>query len=375
MVWKFRRWYFKVFTRYRRLSETYVMKRFLVILFLVSSIAFLYAQDGNKYDLLTEPYVQRPFTLHKGFIQLNGAYSHILGNNYFDIEGAKLNFNEVVRSMIEDDYHFSMGYGILELLEFRSNLTYRNRYESLPTYFVSNNMSFGTENTIFHSKGFSNLSTRLNVRTPVIFRNLQFYASGGLILPIFSQNPRQPNHTVTLLDPSDPGGSYELNYEFNAAPDIPAMFYHLGVGGVYSNDKIQITIRTEYESPFSETETYSWDYRLYGSEFEYIQAPYSMRSKGSFYSSIVMDLQLFPWFAVSGGYSNYQETPGWSDQSGQKVLLTKSSFGNILLGFEIQVSTHLRMNQQVYIPVSGRNTYSEFHVLTGLVYSFAPFAN
>ncbi|MEX0986367.1 MAG: hypothetical protein WD052_02735 [Bacteroidales bacterium] len=348
------------------------MKRLQTIMLFLILVSALGAQTTNKYDLLTEPYIKRPYTLHQGLLQFSGSYSHIMGNNYFDGDGNKLDFNEVVSSVIEDAYYIKFGYGILELLELNGEINMRNRFETLPTYFVSNNMNFGSENTLYHYKGLGFLQLELKARTPVFLSGFETFLSGGVTIPAGSGHPSQPDHAITIYNPADPGGSYELDYNFNPSPASPATFFHVSLGGRYSNNKVGISVNGTYTSPFKEVETYYWKYRLYGYDFQYSTSHYTIRPKGNIHAGILFDLQLFPWFATYTGYNFDHETPGWSDQTGQPVGLTTSSSGTALVGFEIQVSTHFRMIQQVYLPVTGKNRYSEFHILTGLTYTIAP---
>jgi len=327
------------------------------------------------YEKLTEPYIERPFTQHRGILSITGNYSHLLGNNYFDSEGTRLAYNEVVRSTIEDDFDLLLQYGILEFLEATAGIMYRNRYESFPTYFVSNSASSGSENTVYRYAGFSNLDAGLKARTPVIGAGFELYLSGGLLLPFPKQEPDQPAHSVFLYDPPDPGGSYELNYLFNPAPGLPGTSCYAGFGARFRNNNFGISLEGRYRSPLSEVNTFSWDYRLYGTTFAYSASPYTIRPKGSLRGVLIAEVQPYPWFAIFGGYYLEAETPGWSDKTGQAVSLTKSSMGNVHLGFEVQVSTHFRLLQKLYIPVHGRNAYTEFEVTTGLVWSLYPIKN
>jgi hypothetical protein len=331
------------------------------------------AQEKDSYALLTEPLLERPFTLHKNILTASATYGHFIGNNYFDADGTRLPFNESVRSMIENRFQFVVGYGILEYLEIQAAMDYRDRYETLPTYFVSNIASIGTENTTFHYRGLTNLALAVGMRLPIDITGFDHRIQGGLLLPFPDQSPGEPSHSITLYSPSDPGGSYDMEYMFNPSPGLVGTFYHAGIDLRYKTAKFGLSLAGRYTSPLGEVETYAWIQRRDGDVFRYEKSPYTLYPDRHILTHGEVQAQLFPWFAVFGGYRYHRILPGWTDMTGQQVRLDEQVTGTLTLGFEIQVATSIRMHQHIQVPLTGKETYSEFAVLTGIQYSIVPF--
>ena len=332
-------------------------------------------QGSNIYDLLTEPALTRPLTPHKGILQLSGGYGHLNGNNYFDATGTKLPFTEHVQTMIEHGYHFDLSYGIIEHLEFHAAVGYRNRHETLPTYLIDNHGNIGYEDRTFQTKGLTNFDFDLKYRLPVFMDGFDMYISGGISAPVTPQHTKTPEHSILIVNPADPGSAYVLQYNYNYASGSPAMFYFISTRMLYAIEKIGLSVNINMQMPFGEVETYNWKERLYGEDFFYEKIPFLLRPKGMIFGGVHMEAQPFPWFGVNIGYDIYKETPGWSDETGQAVALTTSSSGFVSAGFEIQISTHLRILQEVNIPIMGKNLYSEFRIQTGFTYSLVPLKN
>ncbi len=352
------------------------MKARLIILILLAFEAFtMKAQDVNIYDLLTEPSLVRPLTVHKGILQVYGGYSHLNGNQFFDASGSRLPFTEAVQSMIEHNYRLDLTYGILEHLEFYAGLSLRNRYETLPSYYIDNRPGIGYEDRTYHLSGISNLDLVLKYRLPVFLQGFDMYVYGGLLTPVSNQQPKAPAHSIILADSDDPASSYQLQYEYRQTAGSPAVFYSTGFKMLYAMEKIGVSVNMNLQNPFSSIETCTWVSRRYGEEFENLRLWYFTKPKGVIYGSVNLEAQPYPWFAVNAGYSYMSETPGWSEVTGQAVSLTRSTAGFATAGFEIQVSTHLRILQQVNIPVNGSNLYSEFGFSTGIIYSLVPLKN
>ncbi len=347
---------------------------FIAISFICCSFV-AQGQTKNVYDLLTEPSISRPLTLHKGFLQLYGGYSHLNSNTIFDQSGVRLPFTERGISMIENSYSFEMSYGILEHLEFSAGIGYKNRFETEPTYYIDNRPGISSEDRTYHQYGISNLDLKLKYRLPEIVSGLDLLIFGGILTPVSSQHTKIPTHSIVLEDESNPSTPYQVYYEFNPAAGSPAVFYNAGLQVKYVKEKIGFSGKIQMQNPFSDVETYTWVTRRYGEEFVHWKLWHFMHPKGMLYGNAQVVAQVYPWFAVNAGYDYFMETPGWTNISGQEVSLTTSSAGFIKTGFEIQVSTHLRILQQLYIPVNGKNTYSDFNVSLAVVYNMVPLKN
>ena len=329
----------------------------------------LLAQDAI-YDELTRPYVTRPSTLKAGYFEINGAYSHLLASNYYNAEGAKLEYSEMVRSILQDQIQFSFSYGLNDFLMIRGNMGYTNRKETSPTYYVFNGEGFSEDERLYQYRGISKLNIGGRIRTPAFLsERLQIFLDADAYIPISAAVSPLPKHKITYLDPSDPGSVYQMDYHYILSPFTPGFEFQFALGAYYNTDKLGGGAWFGYRNTSSLTDAYYWNQTNYGSTFIYQQVWYQLQPKGAVQGEIQFDYQLFPWFALLSRLNYFGETAGWTAITGERVRLEPTMLMQLVTGFDLQVSTHLRIAQYLHIPLTGVDRFSEFQVSIGLIYA------
>jgi len=349
------------------------MNRFIhILLILFGYFIGLSAQSEEIYYRLSEPTVVRPLTLYRGQLQFNTLLHHQTGNSLYDREGSKLPFNESARNYLANNFHFELGYGIMDFLDLTASIALYNEIETLPTYYILNMETGGEYNTLYHTKGLDNLDLLIRIRQPFLPTGLDFALSGGFSFPIFSQDPQQPEHTIHLYDPTDPGGSFTLNYLYRPRPDYNTIFYTAGGEVKYRDEKYSLYLGGSWQAPVREEATTIWNHRLYGDQFLYRTETAQRMPAGTLQLEAMTAIQFYPWFACIGSFRHHSESGGWSEETGSRISLPGVALGSISPGFEIQVTTHIRFLQFFDIPLYGKENYAVFSIRSGLSINVVP---
>jgi len=333
------------------------------------------AQTEEMYTRLSMPAVSRALSLYRGQLQIGTGLTHKSGNSYFDRYGTRLSFEESARDYLANNLHFSLGYGIIDFIEISSSISIHNEIEAFPIYTVLNGQAYGDDNTRYHTTGLNNLDLRIKVRQPLFESGFDLSIAGGISIPVSIQNPRQPGHAIYLEDPQDPGGVYELDYVYRPRPGSNSTYYYAGGDAKYGLERLGITLGGFWTAPLRAESSIRWKHRLYGDQFVYRIEAYDKLPQNSLGFHGVVTLQVFPWFACFAGWRHDLQFGGWSEITGTRISLPPSSLGAVTAGFEIQVTTNLRISQFFDIPIYGKEHYSEFSVRTGIGYSVVPLKN
>jgi hypothetical protein len=348
-----------------------IFKKYLSIIPVFISIALqLYGQVADKYDLLTESYVNRPLSMHKGQIQINSGYEFSIINAKYDQERKKIDLTVDGSVSAKHLIPVELKFGILEYLQLSASTTFANMGIRSQNYAVYNSESILYVSEINTYKGMNDLYFGTDLTAPFKWHFINWVISAGISMPVFNHEPDKPGHSYTILDPAT--GSAKLEYRYNRkyASGVPKGF--IGSSVKLRTSKMSFTGVFAYSTGIQNGESYDWNFRLVDDEFEYEKEKYM------FYPGQTTDyrgevaMQVISWFTLWSAFSGYRSSRGWSDITGKKVGIPEESLSNLSLGFEILISPALRIKQQIVLPVSGKNLIAQLGFQTGFSLNFIP---
>lgn len=344
--------------------------RITFFLFIVFYPVLSFAQSDKIYEVLTEPYVSRPLLLRKGHLQVNAGYRFMIANKEFDQNGQKLDLAEKGTTAFSNDFRLMFTYGIIEFIQFSASMYYINRVTTTPDLVIGNAGNIGNISKLNETKGLNDLDLNLAFRIPPFIKGFDLSFSGGLSIPTGKYKPDRPTHSI---DPPDPlGGSFDAVYQYHSNPGYGKPTYSAGSSLQFSTSKLAIIVSGNYNTGTGEAESITWNHRLNSGNFEYTEVPYSYLVGSSANFSGFGAFQIFPWLVGYGQFGYAVSSGGWTEITGQKIAIPKSGLGLFTAGYEIQVSTHIRFEQYVNIPVVGKENLSELSFYIGCSYNLIP---
>jgi len=347
-------------------------KIFFFFIFLLINYQIL-GQEDNSYDLLTERYVDRPIAMHKGQLQFNSGYEFSIINRKYDVSGKKIDLATDGSVSAKHLMPFELKFGILEYLQLTASTGYasiglRNQNHNIGS---SGSILYVSELTRY--KGFNDLFLGTALTAPIKWHPVNFVISAGIFLPLFNHEPDKPEHSYTILDPTN--GSASLIYKYNNKYSGGAMIGLLGTSLKIRTSRISLTGSFIYSTGLKDAKSVDWKFRLVENEFQYQKDEYQFNPgiTINYYSEVAV--QAIPWFTITSAFNGYKSSDGWSNITGKKVGYIKKSLNNLSLGYEILVSQNLRLEQHVILPVSGKNIMAQWAFLTGISLNIITFAD
>jgi len=341
------------------------MKKYLLlIIFLLIFLCSGYSQDSETYSLLTKKYTERPLTLYKGQLRFYTGYELSVLKKEFPESGEALNLAEDGRSAVKHKVPFALEFGILDYLQISAGMNYavsalRSRNRTIYGYDPFLDIYELTE-----TKGIDALSLGLTLRSPSIVSWLDFSVSGGMSVPLSDNTALQPEHEYFAVS-----GSAILNYHYIEKFSTGVNSGWFGADLKILNPKFSVRASFTLNSALSEGEDINWDSYLINDEFEYTSNEYNYYPGQSMMYEGMISIQAMDWLNIRTFINGYQSKNGWSDENGVKVARPERSVLNSGLGFEIQVTPNLRLDQQVQVPVTGKNYSGSLIYLSGFSYS------
>ncbi len=338
-------------------------------LFLIVIIPFTFltvrAQD-DPYSLLTEPYNERPLTLHQGQLQINGGYQLGISAGYIDPDGEKVDLRDNGTAVAGHRFLFDIRLGILEFLEFGASMNYETRGVRGQTLNIISGSNLKVVTNLNEYSGFNDLDLSLTARLPIDYKNYGFALTGLLSLPTAKHEPDEPSHYIEEVLPD--GSWTNVHYVFNENNGVGVLSAGAGARAKLAFGDFALFLEGLYRHPLQEGESIYWTSFL-DNEFSYEENPYAYLPRDFLYLSGMVNYQAVGWLNIFAGAQYQSETGGWFERGGVRYAYPGESILGLLTGLEIQVATHVRLFEYVHFPVSGQNVYSRFYIHTGLSYN------
>ena len=341
---------------------------------LIPVIIFFYLQlEGqvkSKYDLLTESYVARPLCMHKGQIQLNSGYEFSIINAKYDQEHEKVDLTMDGSVSAKHLIPVELKFGLLEHVQLSASTAYASLGIRSQCHNILSGESMLNVFEVNTYQGLKDLYLGTDLTAPFKGHLINWVISAGISLPVFNHEPDKPDHSYTIIDYVTGSARLEYRYNWKYATGVPKGF--LGSSIKLRTGKISITGVFTYITGMKSGESCDWNFRLVDNEFEYEREKYQFYPGQTFEYRGEVAVQTISWLTLWNAFSGYTSNRGWSSITGKKTGAPEESMTSLSLGFEILASPVLRFDQQIVLPVTGKNVIGQLVFQTGFSLNFIP---
>ena len=341
-----------------------MLRSYKLYIFLLLSFCFnVSGQGDNKYNLLTERYVDRPLAMHKGQFQIASGYQFSIINQKYDQDGNKIDLTIDGSVSAQHKLPFTVKYGLFEFLQFSISTSYASMGIRSQSRDVISDDSELFINELNKYIGFYDLYAGTDLTIPIKLHLINWVITAGVSLPVFNYEPDKPGHSFTPFDTQT--GLALLNYKYNHknATGIPDALF--GSAVKIRTKKFSFTGLVEYSAALKDGESYDWNFRWITNEFEYEKETYQFNTGKLLNIAGEAAWQAIDWFVLKGSITHFHQGNGWSNITGRKVGNPEISLTNFTVGYEILISPLLRIEQQIILPVNGKNILGQWAFLSG----------
>jgi len=343
------------------------------ILFTFLLITFPGICQDNAFSLLTERYVERPLSMHRRQLQINSGYEFSSLNKLYDFKGNSLDLNEEGIASAKHLFPVEIKYGILEWLQVGASMNYARMGLRTQNFNFITNAGKISHSEIKTWTGFDDLFLGVDLTAPVLPDVMNWVVSGGIVLPVFDHESDQPAHKIDFFNFYSDSTVIQYRYHYKFGNGIPIA--NIGTSLKFRFSKLAIATSFYVEKSLSEGESIYWQSRIAEGEVQYqkIEYQYDLGQTLDYHASLAY--QAINWLAVIFYYNGMNSAGGWTTETGKKVGTGRISINSLGVGYEIQVSIHLRLNQVIDIPVSGENTMAYWIFRSGISLNLIPSGN
>jgi len=346
---------------------------FLFYLFLTG--LNLNAQTLNDSILVNERKIDRPLTLHKGQLQFNPAYEISIISKKYDNNSNKIILANEGTASVLHKYYFELSYGILDFLQASVTLNYSKRGERHEDQRIW--LTFAEQPDFYiiyfdDHKGFEDFYLGTVIKLPLKTKKIEIALSPGFYIPLFSNNPKAPNNSISLSSDGQP--TTKIIYHDNHKTGNGSQALKIGASTIVrpGND-FSISAKMNYSWPISESESITWIHELNGATFIYDNIPYKYIIGNKLDYEVNLAYQAISWFNVSLSYYYTKTSSGWSEITGFRIRNPESKLSLLSIGYEIKATSKVWVNQFIDIPLSGKNQLAPFSIYLGISYNLFPF--
>ena len=342
----------------------------LAVLFPLLSLDLnkLSAQETDVYSLLTERYVDRPINVHRGQLTINSGYDFSIIKKNFDQDGKWDNLAKDGTAAATHLVPFNIKFGILEHIQFSSAINYSRTGIREREEWIQGWESALSINELNEIKGFDDLYLGLDVRIPFDFKNIDWTIFSGLYLPISNHKPDQPVHKIEHYQTDLYITNINLHFINKRSKGI--MVGSIGSAFKIHLSKFCVIANGAFSLGLQEGESILWHSSLIEDEFEYYSTDYQFKIGNEIYYNSILAWQALDWFAVTLSFSGNNIFGGWNNETGKKIKYDEQSIFTSGMGYEIQVSPHLRLFQNMELPIVGKNIQGLFIIQTGVIINY-----
>lgn len=326
----------------------------------------VYSQS-DRYSLLTEPFIDRPLSMHKGQIQINPAYQISISGGYFENDRAKTSLLEDGASVIGHSSFFNIKYGLFEYFELGAEMNYFKRGIRNTSLTYLDLYETVTITELIENKGFEDLLLSGTFRLPLNLEAFDIAFSAYYLLPVSSYSPESPNHSIESivagsifttinLHETIPNGQGVSSYGIGS--EFKLRFSNFAVSGAGS-----------YLSPTGEGLKGYWLEYVVDEEFVYEEIEYAYLPMSKINANLNIHYQPSGWLHLFGGLNLMSSGNGWFERNSLKYGYPEVLFYDFATGFEIQISPSIRLMELMKFPIGGQNSYASFSIFTGLSFN------
>ncbi|MDH5399617.1 MAG: hypothetical protein OEX02_15815 [Cyclobacteriaceae bacterium] len=319
--------------------------------------------------------MDRPITVFKGELRINGGYRFDIFNNRYDGAGEKINLSAMDgKAAFQDALFMNMRYGITDFLDIEVNLLDFKKMTVRETPVDIIEDVVWEISRLTETVGNEDLLLKLNMRWPGLPRVVDVGLSPGISFPTARHGEQQPQHGYNL-----PQSSLGID-----SPDAVYIDYHqvykwgAGVTRSYLEGMVKwrgqnVALSGAYSAhfPLKTGKAVYWIHRLDKAHFSYRSVEYEYDWADFYALNLMAEYQAYSWLDILMGFNHRTWKNGWEGMSGEIRALPERKLANLNLGYEVIITPKMWLRQWLRFPVSGKNTMSSFVVDTKFVYSLS----
>jgi hypothetical protein len=324
------------------------------------------AQSARDTILAKERSIDRPLTLHRGQLRIEGGYGLSAVTRRFDLDGDKIHLRDEGRSFVQHQWLVDVRYGLLENLTLIFSTNFRRQSERTEQVLtVTDEVTELFE--IKHRTGMEDPLLALSARAPFTSPALDIILTGGMYLPVSTYKEKVPDHKIEDV------GYRSIVYNYYQKWGNGVLVGVIGGNLKYRGQDFAFTGSFLYNHPLGVTENVQWQHQLVNNQFQYQQQSYQYQLPNRIHFSVELEQQLSPWFVLTAILSGDKTTGGWNEVNGVRYTWPGQAFYSINPGYEILVTPKIWLRQRMILPVLGQATDAPFSIYSSLVYNFFPF--
>lgn len=343
------------------------MERYFCVFILWPTI--LFSQAGRDSVLLKERSIDRPITLHRGQVRLEGGYTLATITKGFDEDGQVYDLKSSGTSFARHQFYFAFRYGFFQNLTievYTDRKSQSIRKEQIIT--LSSTEGIVEISEIETKKGWENLNLMLVGRLPIRNARLDLIGASGLGLQLGEDQEQRPDHRYS----SDPNGATSLHYRFNKKWGNGTSLLQVGSWIKYRWPMMAVTSGVFYALPVTEAKDVRWEYQLKNQVFQYRPVPYQHQSPAIIRYNLEVEYQIAPWFDISVSLSGENSNGGWVKEVDQRYQIPRASLFVLAPGYEIIVTPKVWLRQKINFSLFGESSEAPFSIFTSLVFNDFP---
>lgn len=350
--------------------------RFLILLTLILLAGFsLHAQTLRDSILVNERKIDRPLTLHKGQLQFITGYEISVISREYDNMSSSVSLADKGIASILHKYSFELNYGLIDFIQTSVALNFARRGQRHETLYLwtTNPEAPAYEVTYFEEyTGFEDIYLGGVFKVPFETKRVEITLSPGIYLPLFSNKPDTPEHSVEL--PDEENYTTKILYHDHQRMGNGSLTVRAGTSFLLRLPwNINISSRVNYSGPVSESKSIRWVHQLHGSTFIYDDIPYKYLIGRTLDYKLEMTFPVISWFSATLSWSGRNTHDGWSEITGYRIKYPDVRLSVLSAGYEIIASGRLWISEYVNIPISGKNQLAPFSIYLGVCYNLFPF--
>ncbi len=339
----------------------YLKTYFIPILFLcINELG--YSQEASAFSLLTEKYTQKPITVHKGQFQFNSGYNLSILNRKFDSDGSIINLRKEGTVGVKHLFPFEIKFGVLEYLQIEAGINYAKTGIRNQNQLIVGNTAYLDRDELIQVAGPDDLYLGLDLRAPTSLSFLDIVLSAGYYLAVSNNEPDKPEHFYL----ADTSGRVDINYDYKTKFSSGVNSLSIAGSLKYKSPKISATGSYQFISGIEDGESITWITTLSGNTLEYYSAKYNFNIGQRMEWKAEAAFQAIDWLTLMISGRGYTIKNAWSEITTKKVGIKAESLIVGKLGYEIQITPSLRLNQFLCYPFAGKNSMAAFTFMTGL---------
>ena len=347
------------------------MKKLLLLtLALLSSVVshgqYSPAVDGSPQSiLLTESRIDRPLLMHKNQLQFNPGYSLSIITGTFDNSGSRTSFEKDGLASTVHTYSLDANYGLFDFLELNMSLDYLSRTESSRDLGIVGYTDFTSVSSLTEWKGLDDIGIGLGIKPWTRKTNMDLALRLGCTLPTASRYAKMPENTAIALD----ANNTQIDYHNFGSLGKGVPFVNYGFNFRYRFKSAALNLSLLASNGLGKSKSNTWVAQLDNYQFTYSEIFNKVKYPNQYQGLLSADFRVFSWFDLYTGLRYSIESGGWKEIGNINYALPQTSLNQVLVGYEILTTMHLRLLQQAQIAISGKNTDCAFEIYTSLVFS------